>query len=92
VATVTFLPQVVIVESLRSVFGPMSNLYDAHPLRTTMGDFIEGLCRLKADTITKSRVAEFVAAAHIQAETLSPYIFWRESGYTRNLIEMTGSR
>jgi len=64
----------------------MSNLYDAHPLRTTMGDFIDGLCRLKSDTITKSRVAEFVAAADIQAEALSPYIFWRESGYTRNLI------
>jgi cysteine dioxygenase len=64
----------------------MSNLYDAHPLRTTMDDFIEGLCRLKADTITKSRVAEFVATAHIQAEALSAYIFWRENGYTRNLI------
>ena len=64
----------------------MSNLYDTHPLRTTIGDFVGGLCRLRAHTITKSLVAEFVAAAHIQADALSPYVFWREGGYTRNLI------
>lgn len=64
----------------------MSNIYDTHPLRTSIRDFIEGLRRLKDDTITKSRVAEFVAAAHIQVEALSPYIFWRDSAYTRNLI------
>jgi len=29
---------------------------------------------------------EFVAAAHIQVPALSPYIFWRDSAYTRNLI------
>jgi cysteine dioxygenase len=64
----------------------MSERFDTHPLRTSVRDFIEGLRRLESDMITKSGVAQFVAAAHLQVDALAPYIFWRESSYTRNLI------
>jgi cysteine dioxygenase len=64
----------------------MPKVSDTHPLRTSVRDFIEGLCRLEGDVITKNGVAQFVAAAHLQVEALAPYIFWRDSSYTRNLI------
>ena len=64
----------------------MPNLYETHPLRTSVRDFVEGLRHLEAGAITKVLVAEFVAAANLQEEALAPYIFWRESAYTRNLI------
>ena len=64
----------------------MAKVFDTHPLRTSMRDFIEGLRQLEGDTITKSRVSEFVAATSVQVEALSPYIFWSDRFYTRNLI------
>jgi len=59
---------------------------ETHPLHTSVRDLIEGLRTLEAQTITKPRVAEFLAASPIRVEALSPYIFWRDNGYTRNLI------
>ncbi len=64
----------------------MARVVDTHPLRTSVRDFIEGLRHLEGDFITKSRVAQFVADAHLQVEALASYIFWRENSYTRNLI------
>jgi cysteine dioxygenase len=64
----------------------MPRVSDTHPLRTSVRDFIEGLSRLEGDVITKNGVAQFVADVHLQVEVLAPYIFWRESSYTRNLI------
>lgn len=68
----------------------MPKVSDTHALRTSVRDFIEGLRRLEGDMITKSGVAQFVADAHVRLEALTPYIFWRESSYTRNLIYRDG--
>lgn len=68
----------------------MPKVSDTHPLRTSVRDFIEGLRSLESDLITKGRVAQFVADAHLQVEALAPYIFWRENSYTRNLIYQDG--
>ena len=68
----------------------MPKVSDTHALRTSVRDFIEGLRRLESDMITKGGVAQFVADAHVRAEALTPYIFWKENSYTRNLIYRDG--
>lgn len=64
----------------------MPQTIDTHPLRTTMDDFIAGLCALEADLITKDRIAAYMAATVLRPESLSRYTYWRDSFYTRNLI------
>jgi cysteine dioxygenase len=59
---------------------------ETHPLRTSVRDLVEGLRALESETITKARISEFLTASPVQAESLSPYIMWRDSAYTRNLI------
>jgi cysteine dioxygenase len=58
----------------------------AHPLRTSVEDFIAGLKTFERDHITKERVREYMESAKLSVEALRPYTFWRDSYYTRNLI------
>jgi len=62
------------------------NATETHPLHTSIGDFIAGLKELERDYITKPRIAEYMAAMPLRAETLKNYVWWRDSFYTRNLI------
>jgi len=58
----------------------------AHPLRTTVEDFIQGLKQFEHGPITKEEVRRYVDATRLSAETLKPYTFWRDELYTRNLV------
>jgi cysteine dioxygenase len=57
-----------------------------HPLRTSIGDFVQGLKELERDYITKDGIAAYMAANTLQAAALKDYVWWRDSFYTRNLI------
>jgi cysteine dioxygenase len=61
-------------------------ILDTHPLRTSVGDFIQGLKGLEKDYITKDKIAQYMAATPLRAEALNDYVWWRDSFYTRNLI------
>lgn len=64
----------------------MSDLLRSHPLHETVQDFINGLRSIERDVITKPSVLRYLASTNLRVEALSPYIFWRDSLYTRNLI------
>jgi cysteine dioxygenase len=64
----------------------MPNLLDVHPLRTSVGDFVAGLRSLETEIISQARVLEYLSSVELRYEALSPYIFWKGSHYTRNLI------
>ena len=57
-----------------------------HPLHTTVEDFIEGLKGLEGELITQGRVRDFMSATPLKADSLAPYINFRDEFYTRNLI------
>lgn len=59
---------------------------DIHALRTTVGDFVEGLRVLEAEPITKARVLEYISEVQLRPEALQPYVYWNDTFYTRNLI------
>jgi cysteine dioxygenase len=59
---------------------------DAHPLKTRVGDFIDGLKYLEEHPITTDRVLDFLAEMPLSAEALAPYMFWNSERYARNLI------
>ena len=58
----------------------------AHPLHTTVQDFVEGLKGFEASHITRDRVREFMDSTPLSAEELKPYSHFRDEYYTRNLI------
>ena len=58
----------------------------AHPLRTSVDDFIAGLKAFERELITKDSVRKYMDAVRLSADELKPYTFWRDSFYTRNLI------
>ena len=58
----------------------------AHALRTSVEDLIEGLKRFELEAITLPRVQEYMEATRLTAEALSPYTFFKDGCYTRNLI------
>ncbi|MEO8725304.1 MAG: cysteine dioxygenase family protein [Acidobacteriaceae bacterium] len=57
-----------------------------HPLRTSVDDLIEGLKSFESDLITQAEVKHFMEQAPISMDAVRPYVFWRDSYYTRNLI------
>jgi cysteine dioxygenase len=58
----------------------------AHPLRTSVEDFVEGLKALERDLITKELVTQYMDAMRLTTEALKPYTFFSPDTYTRNLI------
>ena len=64
----------------------MPKLLDVHPLRTSVGDFVAGLRSLETEIISQSRVLAYLSGVELRYEALSPYVFWKDSYYTRNLI------
>lgn len=57
-----------------------------HPLRTSVDDLIEGLKSFESHLITQAEVKRFMEDVPISHEAIRPYVFWRDSYYTRNLI------
>lgn len=64
----------------------MPHMRDTHPLRTSVGDFVEGLRSIEVGTITKARVLDYLSEVNLRPDMLAPYVHWNESFYTRNLI------
>lgn len=64
----------------------MPQMFDTHPLRTSVCDFLEGLRLIETSAITKTRVLEYFSQVNLRPEALAPYVHWNESFYTRNLI------
>ncbi len=58
----------------------------AHPLMTTVDDFVAGLLDLKRDLITLDRVSSYIKNVPVSKEALESYTYWNEERYTRNLI------
>jgi cysteine dioxygenase len=58
----------------------------AHPLRTTVEDFIQGLKNFEPGLITKNDVCKYVDSMRLSAEELRPYTYFNNEIYTRNLI------
>jgi cysteine dioxygenase len=58
----------------------------AHPLRTTIGDFIVGLRDLENAAITGPRVLRYLSEVNLEVDAFAPYLFWKDDIYTRNLI------
>jgi len=58
----------------------------AHPLRTSVDDFIAGLKSFEPGIISKEAVRKYVDSMRLSAEALRPYIFFNDEIYTRNLI------
>ena len=49
-------------------------------------EFVEGLCRFAREDFTVDRVAVYVAENRVDPDSLSPYVFYTPTHYTRNLI------
>jgi cysteine dioxygenase len=64
----------------------MPHILDAHPLKSTLGDFIAGLQSLEKEPITSPRVLEYMTQMQPSAVALTPYLLWNREHYTRNLI------
>ena len=64
----------------------MTPTLDAHPLKTRVGDFIDGLKYLEEHPITTARFLDFLAEMPLSAEALAPYTLWNSERYARNLI------
>lgn len=52
----------------------------------TVEQFIEGLCRIPQKEFSVERVAGYVADSRVDPGSLSPYLFYTPTHYTRNLI------
>ncbi|HEY0566389.1 MAG TPA: cysteine dioxygenase family protein [Terriglobales bacterium] len=57
-----------------------------HPLRTSVDDLIEGLKSFERHLITQDEVKRFMEEVPIKMDAIRPFVFWRDSFYTRNLI------
>jgi cysteine dioxygenase len=64
----------------------MPQSLDTHPLRTSIGDFVEGLRSIEMGAITKANVLEYFSEVNLRPDALVPYVYWNDSFYTRNLI------
>lgn len=64
----------------------MTQLFDVHPLKSRVGDFIADLKALEKEPITTARVSEFVVQMQPSPEALAPYLLWNQERYARNLI------
>jgi cysteine dioxygenase len=49
-------------------------------------NLIEGLCRISDKDFTCDNVYQFLAENPVDVDTISPYFFWSQNFYTRNLI------
>ena len=58
----------------------------ASALRTTVADFVAGLKDLENTAITQALVLRYLHDAQLSASAISPYVFWSNESYTRNLI------
>jgi cysteine dioxygenase len=52
--------------------------------------FIEGLCGIPEGDFTVPRVAGYIEEGRVDPDSLSPYLFFRSTHYTRNLIYKCG--
>ena len=52
----------------------------------TIDEFIEGLCRIGEKDFTEPRVDRYLRENPVVPESLTPYLFYASTHYTRNLI------
>jgi len=52
----------------------------------TINDWVKQLCDIPEKEFTIPRILEFTQRNGVRAETLTPYLFYAQSHYTRNLI------
>ena len=52
--------------------------------------FIEGLCRIPESDFTVPSVGRYIEEDRVDLDSLSPYLFFRPTHYTRNLIYKCG--
>jgi len=57
----------------------------------SIDEIVAGLKRLDEHNFTLDNVYEFLAANPIDTDSLSPYLFWSDKFYTRNLIHRQDS-
>ena len=71
-------------------FGPgedkLTELYEVHPLKSRVADFIASLKALEREPISTPRVSELIVETQPSPEALAPYLLWSPERYTRNLI------
>ena len=53
-------------------------------------EFIEGLCRIDERDFTEPRVARCIAEDPVDPASLTSYLFWEPTHYTRNLVYKCG--
>ena len=49
-------------------------------------EFVEGLCRIGAESFTEEAVSAYLRATPVDPASLAPYLLWEPTHYTRNLI------
>jgi len=64
----------------------MTQVYDVHPLKSRIGDFVAGLKALEGAPMTTARVSDFLAQMQPSPDALTPYLLWNHERYARNLI------
>jgi hypothetical protein len=52
----------------------------AHPLHTTVEDFVAGLLQLKQDYITLDRADDYVKSVPVSKDALAAYTWWSNQG------------
>jgi cysteine dioxygenase len=68
-------------------FAPTFLVPGGVPMETlSIDQWVKQLCAIPESDFSIPRVFEFTAQKAIQPETLSPYLFYAKSHYTRNLI------
>jgi len=53
---------------------------------SSVDEFVRGLCAIPKERFTIPGVAEFLQRTPVDPETLTPYLGWEPTHYTRNLI------
>lgn len=52
----------------------------------TVDEFVKGLCRISEGEFTEERVDRYIREDRVDAASLTPYLFYEATHYTRNLI------
>jgi cysteine dioxygenase len=70
----------------QTIEHPIEITGHTHPLRSSLGDFINGLRDLEREPITTARVLDFLTQMMLRADAVAPYVMWNPESYARNLI------
>lgn len=54
--------------------------------KVSIHNLISGLCEIPEEEFVCDNVYEFLSANPIETDSISPYVFWSDKFYTRNLV------